>query len=79
MVANRLHKIQSLAVMEKQIGVVICRMKPGQSMTIDGLMRMFVDSRVKEEDVRRFIQSYVSRSLLVQKDGDTVVKTLTME
>ena len=79
MVANRLHKIQSIAVMEKQIEAVICRMKPGQSMTIGGLMRMFANSRAKEEDVRHFIQSYVSRSLLVQKDEDTVVKTLTME
>ncbi len=79
MVANRQHKLQSLAAMEKQVEAVIVAMVPGRHVTVRSLAKSFGSSRLTEEDVRRCIQGAMSRSLLVQDRESRFMRTMNLE
>jgi hypothetical protein len=79
MVANRLHKLRSLGVMEKELNATVQKLKPGQIISVRNLVELFATSRAKEEDIQRYIQRQISKSILVQRDNDTFMRVLNTE
>ena len=81
MVANRIHKMNSLAVMEKEIDYRVRNLKPGDTLSIKDLERFFEDSRVNEEDIREYLELLISKSVLLQQNAEkeVYVKALTSE
>jgi len=81
MVANRIHKINSLAVMEKEIDYRVRKLKPGDTISIKDLEDTFKHSRIKKEDLREYLELLISKSILLQQDAkkEVYVKALTSE
>jgi hypothetical protein len=81
MVANRIHKMNSLAVMEKEIDYRVRNLKPGDTISIKDLEDTFKHSRIKKEDIREYLELLISKSILLQQDAkkEVYVKALTSE
>lgn len=81
MVANRIHKMNSLAVMEKEIDYRVRNLKPGDTLSIKDLEAIFKYSRVKKEDIREYLELLISKSILLPQDAnkEVYVKALTSE
>ncbi len=81
MAANRLHKMNSLAVMEKEIDFRVRNLKPGEILSIRDLKEIFKQSRVKREDIQGYLDLLILESKLLQQNADkeVYVKALTTE
>lgn len=78
MVANRIHKMNSLAVMEKEIDYRVRNLKPGDTLSINDLEGIFKSPRVKKEDIREYLEVLISKSVLLQQstEKEVYVKSL---
>jgi hypothetical protein len=78
MVANRFHKMNSLAVMEKEVDYRVRSLKPGDTLSLKDLQKTFRHLRVKKEDILTYLESLISKSVLLQQstEKEIYVKSL---
>jgi len=73
MVANRIHKMNSLAVMEKEIDYRVRDLRPGASLSLEDMLKFFKGSRVSKEDILDYLGTLMSKSILMRRNPEEEV------
>jgi hypothetical protein len=73
MVANRFHKMNSLAVMEKEVDYRVRSLKPGDTLSLKDLEKTFQHLRINKEDILTYLETLISKSILLQQSTEKEV------
>ncbi len=80
MIANRAHKVKSIALMEKEIDYHVSQLHPGYILSIKDVTKKLKASRADDSDIKQYVESLVAKGILLQVDdtGNEYMKTLTI-